>query len=285
MFHIDVLQTCSSESLAENQNWIEEQFKGLPDCQDLPRIVVLPECFLLFGRDRQQQLHLAKKQTHAKIKQWLSHLSQTYQAYLVAGTLPASAATSRVWNRSFLFAPTGKILGHYDKIHLFDAYFANTNERYLESNTYVAGHNVPVFDLGFVKLGIAICYDLRFPELFQQLRLKGAELIAVPAAFAEHTGRTHWQVLLQARAIETQCLIAASAQSGMHQNQRKTWGHSMIIDSWGNVIDRSKNLGWLSSQIQLSTMHDIRKSMPIAMHRRYEPPQIKSLKDKEKNAS
>tara|TARA_B100001094_G_scaffold333371_1_gene411166 strand:+ start:1446 stop:2276 length:831 start_codon:yes stop_codon:yes gene_type:complete len=276
MFHVDILQACSSESLEENKLWVEQQFNALPEQDEHPRIAVLPECVLLFGREKQQQLEIAESPYQGQIQQWLGELAQKHKTHIIAGTLPIQADSQNIWNRTLVYNDQGTIIGHYDKIHLFDADLGTKSDYYVESKTYQAGNQTQVFDLGFIKIGIAICYDLRFPELFQQLRLKGAELIAVPAAFTEVTGKPHWQVLLQARAIETQCFIAASAQYGAHQNNRKTWGNSMLIDPWGEIIGQKTGLGWLSSPLSLTRLHQIRKSMPIAHHRRFEQPQIKS---------
>jgi predicted amidohydrolase len=281
MVTLEILQACSSESVPENKIWLEAQFAQLKPTKG-SRIVILPECCLCFGRHKKQQLALAEPQTYQAMLNWFSKLAQRYQCAIVAGSLPAlSADQSQVFNRTLVFDSSGEIVLSYDKIHLFDAKL-KPESAYRESHTYTAGNSVAVVKVVGVQLGVAICYDLRFPELFQMLRLQGAEVIAIPAAFAAHTGQDHWQPLLQARAIETQCYMGASAQAGRHQNQRNTWGHSMCVDPWGRIQAEAHDLGWLSCTLDLDALQQVRQQMPVMNHRRFHPPQLQALPKKEK---
>jgi nitrilase len=164
----------------------------------------------------------------------------------------------------------GERVGRYDKIHLFDVSVPNTNEEYRESNSIEAGDIPFVIDTPFGKLGVAVCYDLRFPELFRDLLDLGVEILVVPAAFTAETGAAHWEVLLRARAIENLCYVIAPNQGGFHLNGRKTFGHSMIIDPWGTVLDCYKTGGgFVSANIDKERLEKVRTTFPVLKHRRF----------------
>ncbi len=174
----------------------------------------------------------------------------------------------RIFNTSIVFSPKGEELARYRKIHLFDIVTPD-GQGYRESATYGAGEQVVTVDIDGVKVGLAICYDLRFPELFLALRRQGAELIVLPAAFTLQTGKDHWEVLLRARAIETQCWIAAAACTGIHREAdgepRYTYGHSLIADPWGHVVAKaSDGLGWAVAAIDHALTTRVRANMPVS---------------------
>ena len=216
-------------------------------------------------------------QNLAKIQQWLSQQAQQQQMWIVAGSIPCATrpdgtpvADNKVRASCLIYSPQGQLFGRYDKIHLFDANVADQQASYQESATFEAGSEVVIVETPFAKIGISICYDLRFPLLYQALRDKGAEIIVVPAAFTALTGEAHWQVLLRARAIETQCFVIGAGQSGWHSATRQTWGHSQVIDPWGKVLAEQQQTGsgLIVAVCDLSELHLIRQQMPILRHRR-----------------
>ncbi len=239
---------------------------------------MLPECSLLFGGHEDQQLAVASSDEESELKQQLAALAKRYQVYMVAGTIPISADAGRVYSRSYLFDDQGNTLGSYDKLHLFDVEVADDTKSYRESDTFCPGDRITVIDTPFGKIGLAICYDIRFADLFRALRLAGAELIALPSAFTKVTGEAHWQTLIQARAIETQCYLLAADQWGQHNHGgRETWGQSMIVDPWGRIIAEKKSgLGWVQSRIDLGELAKIRQQIPVVKHNRFITPSLNS---------
>ncbi|MXR69272.1 carbon-nitrogen hydrolase family protein [Shewanella sp. JBTF-M18] len=275
---ISLLQCQSGRDVEENLGFIREQLDALAG-GERPHLVVLPECCLLFGGHERQQLAYAGDDASSDLKRELAGLAKQYGIYLVAGTIPILADEGRVFSRSYLFNDKGETLGHYDKLHLFDVDVDDGTKSYRESDTFCPGEAVTVVDTPFGKVGMAICYDLRFADLFRAMRLQGAEIIALPAAFTRVTGRAHWLPLLQARAIETQCFVLAAAQWGEHnQGKRETWGHSCIIDPWGEVkAIKPEGCGWLSAEINLKAIEGIRRNIPVVEHNRFELPKLKRL--------
>lgn len=276
------MQCQSSRDVSANLLFIESQLEELTRerlqwDKDAPHLVVLPECSLLFGGHESQQLAYAGDSHLSPLKSALSALAARYCVYMVAGTIPALAEDGRVYSRCYLFDDKGDTLGQYDKLHLFDVDVADGTKQYRESETFCPGNHISVIDTPFGKIGLTICYDLRFPDLFRALRLAGAEIITVPSAFTKVTGEAHWQVLLQARAIETQCFILAAAQWGAHnEGSRETWGQSMVIGPWGEVIAEHKTgTGWVHADIDVAEVHSIRSKMPVAQHNRFTAPYIK----------
>ncbi|MEL4281344.1 MULTISPECIES: carbon-nitrogen hydrolase family protein [Shewanella] len=279
---ISLLQCQSSRDVSANLLFIESQLEELTRerlqrDKDAPHLVVLPECSLLFGGHESQQLAYAGDSHLSPLKSALSALAARYCVYMVAGTIPALAEDGRVYSRCYLFDDKGDTLGQYDKLHLFDVDVADGTKQYRESETFCPGNHISVIDTPFGKIGLTICYDLRFPDLFRALRLAGAEIITVPSAFTKVTGEAHWQVLLQARAIETQCFILAAAQWGAHnEGSRETWGQSMVIGPWGEVIAEQKTgTGWVHADINVAEVHSIRSKMPVAQHNRFTAPNLK----------
>jgi len=188
------------------------------------------------------------------------------------GSLALKAGNDKFLNRGFVIDDTGAIKASYDKLHLFDVDLA-TGESWRESNTYNRGERAILVDTPVGKLGLAICYDMRFPDLFRALSDAGATALAVPAAFTRPTGKAHWHVLLRARAIEAEAFLIAAAQTGEHEDGRATWGHSLIIDPWGDVmLDMGEQAGLGSAEIDLSRVEDVRSRVPVLRHRRPIPP-------------
>jgi predicted amidohydrolase len=195
----------------------------------------------------------------------MAGLARELGIWLIGGTLPlASDDPERVINTTLVYNPQGEQVSRYDKIHLFG--FSKGTESYDEARTIVPGTAPGVFDAPFGKVGMSVCYDLRFPELYRAMG--PLALIVVPAAFTYTTGQAHWEILLRARAIENQCYVLAAAQGGEHPNGRRTWGHSMLIDPWGKVLDvLAEGEGVVQGQLDLAYTDSIRASLPALRHR------------------
>jgi predicted amidohydrolase len=274
---ISLLQSQSGRDVKANLAFIDSQLNALPRDANEPQLVVLPECCLLFGGHESQQLEYAGSQHQSELKSALAALAKQYQVYVIAGTIPMRADDGRVFSRCYFFDDHGATLGHYDKLHLFDVEVSDDTKTYRESDTFHPGDHISVIDTPFGKVGLAICYDIRFGDIFRALRLAGADYIALPSAFTKVTGEAHWQVLLQARAIETQCYLLGAGQWGQHnQGSRETWGHSMIVDPWGRVIvERATECGWVQAKVDLAELRRIRQQMPVMGHNRFMAPQLK----------
>jgi predicted amidohydrolase len=270
MVSVSAIQLTSSPSVTDNLLEVEYQLSKLSIKDD--HIVVLPECCLFFGGDENQPLQLARQ--HHKddlLREQLANLAQSFGVYLVAGSIPIyQPQSNKFTNSCCVFSPQGEQIGRYDKIHLFDVNVADNVGGYQESQFTQPGNKTCIVTVGGFKLGLSICYDLRFPELYRQLTLAGADIIAVPSAFTTLTGKAHWQTLLQARAIENQVYIVAAAQEGKHQNNRQTWGHSMIINPWGEIISGlAQGQGIISAEICRDDIVKVRSAMPVADHNQF----------------
>ena len=239
------------------------------------QLVLLPENALSFS-DTANYFSLAEELGCGYYQEQLGSLAKQYQCYLVCGSFPIkSEENDKVFTTSLVFSPQGKLICHYHKIHLFDAVVTDQKGLYKESDTFMAGQDTALFDCCFdssasVKVGLAICYDLRFPALFQTLRAQGAEIILVSAAFTKVTGEAHWLPLLQARAIENQCYIIAANQGGLHPCGRETFGHSMIISPWGEVLSQLQlGEGVIQAAFEKQLVEKVRQTMPVALHNRF----------------
>jgi predicted amidohydrolase len=210
---------------------------------------------------------LASEADDASLKAFQA-LAAELKVHLHIGSLALKASPERAANRSFLIAPSGEILASYDKIHMFDIDLEN-GESYRESANYQPGETAVLTDLPWGRLGLTICYDLRFPALFRALAEAGASFIAVPSAFTQKTGEAHWHALLRARAIENGCYIFAAAQGGLHPNKRETFGHSLIVDPWGTVIaEGGTEPGIITAEIDPAKVVAVRKNIPSLQHGR-----------------
>lgn len=237
--------------------------------QSKARLVVLPENCLCFGGNGLGGLIAQQVQ----VQQKLAQLAAELDIYLLAGTQPVLNELDpkqRYFSRSCLYGPRAELISQYDKIHLFDVDVDDSHGSYRESERYCPGEQVVTAALGGgFCLGMAICYDLRFSGLFQALREQGANLISLPSAFTYVTGQVHWEVLIRARAIETQCYMLAANQVGDHSKGRQTWGHSMIVDPWGKVLAQCANEpGFCYAVLDLNLLKAIRAKLPVQSHRR-----------------
>lgn len=227
-------------------------------------IIALPECATALQGDPSNTIKLAKTESENISLKVLKEIAKTNSVHILIGSLPIKT-NNKITNRSFLIGPNGKTLYKYDKIHMFDVNLPN-GESYKESDTYSPGSKAVLAKVKLqkiVKIGMTICYDLRFPNLFQDLAINGAEIITVPSAFSKNTGKLHWHTLLRARAIETGCFIIAPAQTGNHSNGRKTYGHSLIISPWGRIIaDAKKETNLINAKINLDIVKEARLAIP-----------------------
>lgn len=275
MVKLTVMQMRSAPNVEQNLAFIEQQLASLNVEGD--HIVVLPECCLFFGGKDAEQLALAQATSHKtlrenKLVKSLAALAQKYQVILVAGSIPILTKSGEQFTNSCcVFSASGKQIGRYDKLHLFDVEVDDSEKSYLESRYTQAGKEVSVLPVTEeVNLGLSICYDLRFPELFRSLSSQGANVITVPSAFTKVTGEAHWQVLLRSRAIENQVFIVAAGQAGLHANGRETWGHSMIISPWGEVLTcLADQLGCATATFSLENLHKVQQAMPVQAHNQF----------------
>ena len=195
-------------------------------------------------------------------------LANELDIWLLVGSLAIRTSTAKTANRSFLIGPDGRVIVRYDKIHLFDVSLPS-GESYRESNTVEAGEEAVAVSLPWGRIGLSVCYDLRFPQLYRSLAKAGAEILTVPSAFTETTGKAHWHVLLRARAIENSCFVMAPAQGGTHANGRKTYGHSLIVGPWGDVLaEAGTEPGVIMAELDLDEVADVRGRLPALQHDR-----------------
>ncbi len=261
---VAAVQMVSGMSLADN---LEQAAHWIACAAEAgARLVALPEYFCFMGHHDADKLAVAESPGQGPIQVFLSAQARQHGIWLVGGTLPLhSPDPQRIYNACLVHDPDGRLCARYDKIHLFG--FRRGEESYDESRAIRPGDNVPqTFDLPFGRIALAICYDLRFPEFF---RAQGdVRLMVLPAAFTWTTGSVHWEVLLRARAIENQCYVLASAQGGTHANGRRTWGHSMLIDPWGDVLDcLPEGPGLASGVLNADRLEAVRQSLPALRHR------------------
>lgn len=233
-------------------------------------LVVLPENFALMGKLDKDHLKIREQDGKGQIQDFLAETSAKHKIWLVGGTVPiATESQEKVRSACLVFDDKGKRVVRYDKIHLFDVELVDSGESYTESKTIEPGSQVVAIDTPFGKLGLAICYDIRFPELFRQLLKQDVEIFTIPAAFTAITGRAHWETLVRARAIENLCYVVAAAQGGYHVSGRETHGDSMIVDPWGTVLDRlPRGSGVVVADIDKERLKRIRRNFPSLEHRR-----------------
>ncbi len=240
-------------------------------------LLVLPEYFCLMGLHDRDKLDHAEAEGSGPIQDALAGMAREWGVWLVGGTLPLRMAGSedRAYNTTLVYGPDGRQVVRYDKIHLFR--FDDGERRYDEAATLRPGTTVRTFDArgregassdSAWRVGLSICYDLRFPELYRAMMQPPCDLIAVPSAFTHATGQAHWELLLRARAVENQCYVVASAQGGRHENGRWTFGHSMVIDPWGEVLAvQAEGEGVVVAEMQRGRLEQVRRQLPALGHR------------------
>ena len=263
------IQLNSGAEWWHNRREIAALLAALP--AERPCLVLLPENFACLGAVSDYHA-LAEPLGQGPIQHQLSAWAREYGIWLVAGSLPicsSDPSEARVHTTSLVYDADGRLQGHYHKLHLFDVEVADGHGSYRESASFVAGDDWQVVDSQLGRLGLSICYDLRFPELYRRLRVAGAEILLVPAAFTKVTGEAHWLPLLRARAIENQCYVVAANQCGHHGGSRQTWGHSVIIDPWGVVLaEAADKPDLIQAKLERSLLEQIRADMPVMGHAR-----------------
>ncbi len=245
---------------------------------DGAEIAVLPEYFCLLGHRDTDKLGIREPFGDGPIQRFLADAARSLKIWIVGGTLPLTLPhgsvedrEQRVTNSCLVFDPSGACVQRYDKIHLFR--FDNGKERFDESRVLMAGHapvtfTVPARDGHRWTIGMSVCYDLRFPELYRRYAQAGADLMLVPSAFTYTTGQAHWELLLRARAVENLAYVAAPAQGGLHENGRRTWGHSMVVDPWGDILcQRAEGDGVDIADLALERLRQVRLQLPALEHR------------------
>lgn len=234
------------------------------------KLIVLPEMFAIMGQTSTDKIFVKEKFGAGEIQSFLSAQAKQHNVWILGGTIPIeSGVEKKVRAASILYDDQGNVAARYDKIHLFDVELSSS-ETYKESDTTEPGNELVVVDTPVGKLGIGVCYDVRFPEMFRYLFNQGAEIIALPSAFTVKTGEAHWELLTRSRAVENFCYVIGAAQGGMHTNGRKTYGNSLIIDPWGSVIAKNEgiNPGVVYGDIDLEELYKIRKSIPVDTHQK-----------------
>ena len=265
---LTALQMSSRPDPQDNLAIVAKLLEQLPAAR--PQLVVLPEAFSCFGAGDRAQLAMAEPYKDGEVQKRLAALAKKHEVYLVGGTLPVDAG-ERFSAASILFGPDGAILNRYDKIHLFDVDVADNTKEYRESKWTQPGSKVVTTETDFGVVGMAVCYDLRFPELFRALRQAGSQIIVLPSAFTQVTGKAHWHALVRARAIEQQVFIVAPGQVGEHANGRETFGHSIIVSPWGEILaEQELDEGVVSVSVDVADIEPIRKQMPVAQQNQFE---------------
>ncbi|BAN22147.1 carbon-nitrogen hydrolase family protein [Caballeronia insecticola] len=262
-FRVAALQMVSTpeldRNLADAGRLIAEAARGGA------QLVLLPEYFCYMGFKDTDKLAIRETPGSGPIQQFLSDAAREHRVWIIGGTLPLqSPEADRVLNTTLVFDPSGAQVARYDKIHLFN--FEKGAESFDEARTICPGSEVRTFDAPFGRVGLSVCYDLRFPELYR--KLGDCALMVVPSAFTYTTGNAHWETLLKARAVENQCYVLAAAQGGRHENGRRTWGHSMLIDPWGEIVAvQDEGMGVVAGGIDLERIVAVRQSLPAYRHR------------------
>ncbi|RMD71536.1 MAG: carbon-nitrogen hydrolase family protein [Gammaproteobacteria bacterium] len=233
-------------------------------------LVVLPENFALMGKTEAQKLDIRERDGAGPLQAFLSTQAARHGIWLVGGTIPLEArAPDKVRAACLVFNEKGERVARYDKMHLFDVHIEESREQHRESSTIEAGDDIVVVETPCGRLGLGVCYDLRFPELFRAMLDQRAEMFAIPSAFTSFTGKAHWEILVRARAIENLSFVIAAAQGGYHLSGRETHGDSMIVDPWGTVLARlPRGTGFITADVDVDRLKSIRRNFPTIQHRR-----------------
>jgi nitrilase len=262
-FKVAAVQMASGPKIAGNLNEARRLIENA--AQQGAKLVVLPEFFAIMGMKETDKLAVKEQPGSGQLQSFMSEIALKYKIWLVGGSIPLVANSSnKVRNSCLVFNDLGEQVARYDKIHLFNLELGN--EHYHEADTIEAGDQVVVVDSPFGRIGLAVCYDLRFPEIFRAM--KEVDIIVLPSAFTATTGKVHWEPLVRARAIENLSYLIAAAQGGYHVNGRETHGHSMIVDPWGRILDElSRGSGVVIAEVNRRYQESLRSSLPALSHR------------------
>lgn len=263
MARASVVQMVSTACVEKNLEQVENSL--LTAAEDGVSLAVLPESFSCMGTSDDTS-RIAEIYGSGVIQDRISALAKRFGLWIIAGTIPIKTAGTKVKATCIVFDNEGKAVSRYDKIHLFDVQVSD-GESHQESLTIERGDELVVVDTPIGRVGLTVCYDLRFPELYQQLMFRGAQVLTVPSAFTEITGLAHWDILLRARAIENLTYVLAANQGGHHENGRHTYGHSMIVEPWGRVLaEQTSGTGLATADIDLIRLEQLRKQFPCVAH-------------------
>lgn len=267
MTRVAAIQMASGPMVSSNLAEAERLIKAA--VQAGAQLLVLPENFAIMPMKDADRLAAAEHEGHGPIQDFLSAQARLHRVWLVGGTIPlATKMADKVRAACLLFNDRGERVARYDKMHLFDVSLDN-GEQYHESKNFERGDDTVVVDTPCGRLGLTVCYDLRFPELFRRLLDKGAEIFTVPSAFTAHTGKAHWEILVRARAIENSAYVVAAAQGGYHASGRETHGDSMIVGPWGEILNRlPRGAGHVMADCDRTRLQGVRNSLPSIQHRR-----------------
>lgn len=264
------IQMCSTTDLRANLATAADAMARAADAG--ARLVVLPENVAVYGGGYRQ----VAERDGQMLTEWACQRARDLGIWLIAGTLPlisrpdgSEVPDGRVRAASLAINPRGEVVSRYDKLHLFDATVADAQGRYCESDSFEPGDRLALVDLDGLRVGMAVCYDLRFPELAQALALRGADLLVYPSAFTAVTGAAHWRLLLRARAVETGCYVLGVNQCGQHDPRRATYGHSLLVDPWGTVVaELNDRPSELLAGVEPDRIAEVRNRLPVLQHRR-----------------
>lgn len=273
MINVAAIQMISTDALDQNLALAEKLIAEA--ARKEAKFVTLPENFPLMGKEDNERLAIVEAYGKGPIQSFLSQQAKLHQLFLLGGTIPlASKNPDKVMAASLLYQPDGQCVAHYNKIHLFDVLVEESisnagEEAYKESETFEAGSEIVVAQTDIGNIGLSVCYDLRFPELYRKMHDQDVQIIVAPSAFTATTGEAHWESLLKTRAIENLCYVIASNQGGTHVNGRETWGHSMIVDPWGTILASvDKGPGVAVASIDLNKQAKLRNMFPALSHRK-----------------
>ncbi len=266
MFKVAAIQMCSSHIVDDNLKTAAALIKEA--ASNDAKLIVLPEMFAIIALDSSDKITVKEPFGNGKIQTFLCEQAKLHRVWIVGGTIPiACDNNNKVRAASLMIDDTGKIVARYDKIHLFDVTISPT-ETHRESDTIEHGDKIVLVETPFAKIGMAVCYDIRFPELFRYLFNQGAEMFVISAAFTVPTGTAHWELLTRSRAVENFSYVVGACQGGTHTSGRKTYGNSIIVDPWGSIMAKQEGIasGVIYANIDLKKLYDIRKSIPVDQH-------------------
>ena len=269
MTYVAAIQMVSTDTVSKNLELAERLIEEAVSKK--AKLITLPENFPLMGKRDEDRLAITESYNDGPLQLFLSEQSKRYKIWLLGGTIPLKSNNpEKVFATNLLFNPDGDCIARYDKIHLFDVMLDGRDEEsYRESKTFESGNDVVVVKTEIGNIGLSVCYDLRFPEMYRKMHQKNVQIITAPSAFTATTGKAHWETLLRTRAIENLCYLIASNQGGVHANGRKTWGHSMIVDPWGEILAEVKEeTGVAIAKIDINKQINLRKRFPTLTHRK-----------------
>lgn len=270
IYRVAALQMVSGSNMQENLASAQRLIARAAEAG--AQLLVLPETFALFSARAQQSLGEQEMADKAQVRPFIGQQARQHGLWIVAGTIPmADTGGDRVYSASLVVNDRGQEVARYNKMHLFDVDVADSKGSYRESDTFKPGDDVVVVETPFGRLGLAVCYDIRFPELFRAMFARSVDIVAVPSAFTLFTGEAHWLALLRARAIESQCFIVGANQGGQHSASRSTSGGSVIIDGWGTVLaEAGRGECCVVADIDLQQLQTLRQDMQLSRHLRFD---------------